>query len=128
MAPDGYGVTGTSGQVSPVSGPVVAEDPRHLDRLVAWRPPQFLATRRVAGNLEVTATSLLGSLAVARFPADSYRAGQPRMMAAALLRESRPSRWLLLYHAYIQTHYRSRSEARWARIHVLWIRQSVVAE
>src|SRR5271166_4682545 len=89
----------------------MAEDPRYLDRLVARRPPQFFATRRVAGHLEVTATSRLGSLTVAWIPADSHRAGPPWVMAAALLRKSRPPSRLGLDHARIQTRDRWRLEA-----------------
>ena len=56
---------------------------------------------------DVAAASVAGSGAVARIPADDHRAGPPRMMTAALLREERPGFAGLLVHASILPGYRT---------------------
>jgi hypothetical protein len=113
-AGSGCGQAGKPAQGSSISGPVMSEYPRHPDRLVAWSPPQFLATGRVAGDLDMTAASRPCGLAVARFPGDGHGAGPPWVMAAALLRKAGPRWWLCLDHACIQTCDRCRLEVRCA--------------
>ena len=85
-----------------VAWPVVTEDPWQPEGLVSWLPPDLLAARRAAIDLEMAAAGCLSGRAVAWLPADAHRAWSPRVMTAALLGEVQGLR-SALFHKLIQT-------------------------
>lgn len=118
---------------SAVAGPVVTEDPRHVDQAVTGAPPHLGAARSVADHLQVPAASCPGGRAVTRLPGDGDGPRLPGMMGPALHRKTgqRGTSWQL--HRCIQTLHRrcgkpiGRRAARCGGEELSLTRQPVVA-